>query len=143
MVITWNFFEKASILPAEGRRRESLEDLDEKFKLPILLAEWASKPMMVGYAISLIKCGDHQSTPEGLIDAALVMRHSIHMTSVRNPKSGSKYDYKMYAIVHRNAEPCSHILQQAGESNVSTYHSTRCSIIHSQSCLIVLFYPLS
>jgi hypothetical protein len=33
--------------------------------------------------------------------------------SVRNPDSGSKYDYKMYAIVHRQAETCSKALGTA------------------------------
>lgn len=68
----------------------------------------------VAYAISLIKCGDKQSNDAGLVDAALVMRHSIHKISVRNPESGSKYDYKMYAIVHSQAEHCSGVLKDAG-----------------------------
>jgi hypothetical protein len=38
---------------------------------------------------------------EILTDALLVLRHSIHKISSRNPESGSKYDYKMYALVHR------------------------------------------
>ena len=51
---------------------------------------------VVAYAISLIKCGDHQNVnAAGLIDAALVLRHSVHKISRRNPASGSKYDYKM------------------------------------------------
>ena len=68
----------------------------------------------IAYAISLIKCGDHQSTPAGLIDAALVLRHSVHMTSSRNPESGSKYDYRMIAIVHKKAETCSTKLRTVG-----------------------------
>jgi alpha-N-acetylglucosamine transferase len=68
----------------------------------------------VAYAISLIRCSDFQSSNEGLVDAALVMRHSIHETSIRNPASGSKYDYKVYAIVHRKAEGCSQQLVDAG-----------------------------
>jgi hypothetical protein len=68
----------------------------------------------IAYAISLIKCGDFQSSVAGLTDAALVLRHSVHLTSVRNHKSGSKYDYKMYAFVHRNAESCSQDIQDAG-----------------------------
>ena len=66
----------------------------------------------IGYAISLIKCGDKQSNAAGLNDAALVLRHSVHLTSSRAGKS--KYDYKMYAIVHRQAEPCSQTLKDAG-----------------------------
>jgi hypothetical protein len=68
----------------------------------------------VAYAISLIKCGDKQSNDAGLVDAALVMRHSIHKISIRNPRSQSSYDYKMYALVHKQAAPCSHVLKKAG-----------------------------
>lgn len=69
----------------------------------------------VAYAVSLIKCGDKQSNDAGLVDAALVMRHSIHKISIRNyPESGSTYDYRMYALVHRQAESCSQILKDAG-----------------------------
>lgn len=73
-----------------------------------------TKPTTIGYAVSLIKCGDKQTSAAGLMDAAIVLRHSIHMTSVRNPASGSKYDYKMYALVHRQAEECSSVLKQVG-----------------------------
>jgi hypothetical protein len=68
----------------------------------------------IAYAISLVKCGDFQTTSAGLVDAALVMRHSIHLQSSRNPLSGSRYDYKMYAIVHSQAVACSHVLKSAG-----------------------------
>jgi len=68
----------------------------------------------VAYAVSLIKCGDHQNTAAGLIDASLVLRHSIHQISSRNPNSGSKYDYKMYAIVHTQAKGCAEVLKKTG-----------------------------
>eukprot|EP01083_Nonionella_stella_P040645 110238_1 len=68
----------------------------------------------IAYAISFVKCGDKQTNAAGLIDAAIVLRHSIWKISSRNPASGSKYDYKMYAIVHRNAEKCSASLQELG-----------------------------
>jgi hypothetical protein len=67
------------------------------------------KRVIIAYAISLVKCGDHQSTAAGLTDAAIVMRHSIHLTH-----QTSKYDYKMYAIVHKHAQECSHLLRDAG-----------------------------
>jgi hypothetical protein len=70
--------------------------------------------MTVAYAVSFIKCGDFQTHSAGLTDASLVLRHSIHKISKRNPDSGSNYDYKMYAIVHRQAEECSKVLQQTG-----------------------------
>jgi len=69
----------------------------------------------VAYAVSLIKCNNNKNSPTaGLIDGSLVLRHSIHNISVRNPDSGSKYDYKMYAIVHKQAESCSQPLKDAG-----------------------------
>jgi len=68
----------------------------------------------IAYAISFVKCGDKQTNAAGLIDAAIVLRHSIWKISSQNPTSGSKYDYKMYAIVHRNAEKCSASLQELG-----------------------------
>jgi hypothetical protein len=60
-----------------------------------------------------------------MMDAALVMRHSIHQTSARNNNQYhnanhgeahfvSHYDYKMYTIVHSQAAECSHILCNAG-----------------------------
>jgi len=72
------------------------------------------KPIQIAYAISLIRCSDFQSSTSGLLDAATILRHSIHETSIRNPKSGSKYDYKLYAIVHMKAKDCSHILSDLG-----------------------------
>jgi hypothetical protein len=64
-------------------------------------------PITVAYVISIIKCGDHQTNAPGMLDAAAVLRHSIHTTSIRTPSSGSKYDYRMIAMVHRQAESCS------------------------------------
>lgn len=80
------------------------------------LTERPDDPIVIGYAVSLIKCGDKQSSSVGLTDAAIVMRHSVHMTSVRNPSSGSVYDYKMIAIVHSKAEAegCAKPLEDAG-----------------------------
>lgn len=71
-------------------------------------------PFTVAYAVSFIKCGDFQTHAAGLVDASLILRHSIHKISKRNPLSGSKYDYKMYAIVHRQAEECSKTLKDVG-----------------------------
>ena len=73
------------------------------------------RPIVIAYAISLIKCSDKQSSTAGLVDAAAILRHSVHRTSVRTPRSGSKYDYKMYAIVHSElASHCSHVLSDLG-----------------------------
>ena len=71
-------------------------------------------PFRVAYAVSFIKCGDFQTNSAGLVDASLILRHSIHQISSRNPNSGSKYSYKMYAIVHKNAKMCSEKLKDVG-----------------------------
>ena len=60
------------------------------------------------------QCGDHQSRATDLIDAAMVLRHSIHQTSVRNNGAVSHYDYKMYAIVEQGAVSCSQVLRDLG-----------------------------
>lgn len=74
----------------------------------------SSPPVVVAYAVSFIKCGDKQTHSAGLVDASLILRHSIHQISSRNPASGSKYDYKMYAIVHEQAKECSARLREVG-----------------------------
>ena len=78
-----------------------------------VLSSFTERPT-IAYAISLIKCGDWQTNSAGLTDASLILRHSIHKISKRNKDSGSMYDYKMYAIVHKNAETCSRVLNDAG-----------------------------
>ncbi|KAL7537927.1 hypothetical protein ACHAXR_012067 [Thalassiosira sp. AJA248-18] len=80
----------------------------------LLDAPSATKPIQIAYAISLIRCSDFQSSTSGLLDAATILRHSVHETSIRTPASGSKYDYKLYAIVHTKAAGCSHILSDLG-----------------------------
>jgi hypothetical protein len=75
----------------------------------------------IAYVVSFIECTDHhksgQSSIAGLIDASLVLRHSIHMNSISSGKS--KYDYKVYALIHRTkAASCSPALQQAGFTTV-------------------------
>lgn len=82
----------------------------------IMMTTGTKSAPVIAYVISLVKCGDRQSSTAGLIDAALVLRHSVHLQSIRNPASGSKYDYHMYAIVHSNALECSQILKTVGKS---------------------------
>ena len=64
----------------------------------------------IGYAITVSGCpkGDASRGDfgAGITDGAAVLLHSIHMNSIRNTKSGSRYDYKMYALVHPSAEVC-------------------------------------
>jgi hypothetical protein len=62
--------------------------------------------------LAFLQCGDFQSSAAGLVDAAIVLRHSIHETSSRVGKS--HYDYKMYAIVHPQAQTCSQTLEDLG-----------------------------
>lgn len=81
-----------------------------QFSEPSLLFTRPALPLTVGYAVSLIKCQDKQSTPEGLVDAALVLRHSIH----RAHATSRHYDYQMYAFVHPDAVGCSNVLNDAG-----------------------------
>jgi hypothetical protein len=57
----------------------------------------------VAYAISVTGCGDG-SKP--LVDGAAVLKHSTHLSSIEIPQSTSKYFYKMYAIIHTEALPC-------------------------------------
>ena len=78
----------------------------------------SAAPITVAYAISLIECTDNHksghSSIAGLQDASLVLRHSIHQNSVRNPASGSRYDYEMHALVHEQARGCAPLLEDAG-----------------------------
>lgn len=64
----------------------------------------------IGYAITVSGCPKGDATRgdfgAGITDGAAVLLHSIRMNSVRNPESGSLYDYKMYALVHPEAEHC-------------------------------------
>jgi hypothetical protein len=64
------------------------------------------EPFVVAYAVSFIKCGDFRTQSADLTDASLILRHSIHQISSRNSLSKSRYDYKMYALVHRQAVDC-------------------------------------
>lgn len=64
----------------------------------------------IGYAITVSGCPKGDATRgdfgAGITDGAAVLLHSIHVNSIRNPTSGSVYDYKMYALVHPEAEHC-------------------------------------
>lgn len=88
---------------------------DDALGVPLLQPLDDKDPLTVAYAVSVIKCGDAHNNAVGLTDSTIVLRHSIHKISRRNPSSGSKYDYKMYAIVHRDAEQCTAaVLRSAG-----------------------------
>ena len=54
----------------------------------------------IAYLTSITACPtDHKR----FIGIAAVLRHSIHLASIRNPESSSVYDYDMYAIIHTEA----------------------------------------
>jgi hypothetical protein len=55
----------------------------------------------------------------GFLDAAAVLRQSIHRNSVHSRSTGkgtpsSRYSYKMYAIVHTSCEAHAHVLRRLG-----------------------------
>ncbi|KAL9187354.1 hypothetical protein ACHAXT_001457 [Thalassiosira profunda] len=80
----------------------------------------------IAYAVSLTSCGasgdrhdnikngGHSSDPS-FHEGAAVLKHSIHLSSVRNyHQSKSVYDYDMIAFVHPNAEGCSDVFRELG-----------------------------
>lgn len=65
----------------------------------------------IGYAITVSGCppnnGSRGDFGAGISDGAAILKHSIHLNSIRNyPQSHSLYDYKIYALVHTEAESC-------------------------------------
>lgn len=64
----------------------------------------------IAYAISITGCDESAtavSALQGLIDAAVVLKHSIHLNSIHNaPTSSSNYSYQMYAFIHPGAVSC-------------------------------------
>lgn len=73
--------------------------------------------VVVAHVVSLIKCSKDASVT-GFLDAAAVLRHSIHMNSVHTLSSGSKYSYKMYAIVHESCRPHAGALDRLGYTSL-------------------------
>jgi hypothetical protein len=79
--------------------------------------------------VSLIKCGKVASVT-GFLDAAAVLRHSIHQQSIHNNNNNNnndnndnnnkgrrqspKYSYHMYAIVHTDCQNHAHVLEKMG-----------------------------
>lgn len=78
-----------------------------------------NEPIKIAHVVSLIKCGK-EAAVTGFLDAAAVLRHSIHKTSIHtiDPKTGqpiSKYSYQMYAIVHTDGcAPHAPLLENLG-----------------------------
>lgn len=101
--------------PALSQSSNSVTNRSRDRETKATTKTFANATATVAYAISLIKCSDKQTTDAGLVDAALVLRHSIHKISIRNhAESQSRYDYRMYALVLKQAEACSHVLRTAG-----------------------------
>lgn len=74
------------------------------------------EPVIIAYVGSLIKCSKSLKTV-GFLDAAAILRHSIHKQSVYatpNPPFKSRYGYKMYAIVHTDCQHHAPVLQKLG-----------------------------
>eukprot|EP00591_Stephanopyxis_turris_P007307 CAMPEP_0195527096 /NCGR_PEP_ID=MMETSP0794_2-20130614/28550_1 /TAXON_ID=515487 /ORGANISM="Stephanopyxis turris, Strain CCMP 815" /LENGTH=490 /DNA_ID=CAMNT_0040657927 /DNA_START=227 /DNA_END=1699 /DNA_ORIENTATION=+ len=68
-------------------------------------------PVVIAYAVSLIKCSKAGMTT-GFLDAAAILRHSIHKQSVHSNRG--KYSYKMYAIVHEQCKQHAPALETLG-----------------------------
>jgi alpha-N-acetylglucosamine transferase len=70
----------------------------------------------IGYAITVTGCpkndGSRGDFGAGILDGAAVLKHSIHLNSIRSndnhrhQQHTSQYDYQMYALVHPDAEQC-------------------------------------
>lgn len=69
------------------------------------------------YVASLILCKEGSSVT-GFLDAAVILRHSIHKNSIHNPASSGKYSYKMYAIVHEDCKHHAPTLEKAGYETI-------------------------
>lgn len=68
--------------------------------LPINPVATRQAKATVAYVVTLLDCSE-----EPAMDGAAVLARSIILNSVANPNSSSKYDYKLYAIVHIDALP--------------------------------------
>jgi hypothetical protein len=93
-------------------------DAAAKVKVEEEVQEETGPPVVIAHAISLIKCGKKNSVT-GFIDAAAVLRHSIHKNSIHYETNNSstkksRYSYQMYAIVHTSCEEHAKSLQRLG-----------------------------
>jgi len=66
----------------------------------------------IAYLTSITDCPSNQR--RNFLDAAAVLKHSIHLNSVRNPDSPSVYDYSMYVILHTGASDCADSFRRIG-----------------------------
>lgn len=95
-------------------QEQSLVRIQKSNEADAIPALPTSEKITVAYVISMIECTDNhqsgQSSIAGLRDAALVLAHSIHLVSQKS----QLYDYKLYAIVHEQAQACAPVLEKAG-----------------------------
>jgi hypothetical protein len=100
--------------------------------------ESAYSPPVIGYAISITQCERNDER----LDQAAILLYSVHRNSIRNPSSGSKYDYRAYAFVHPEAINCTETLEVIGYE-VKVYDSpvlkseikgTLKEYVHEASC---------
>jgi hypothetical protein len=68
---------------------------------------------VIAYAVSITACHP-RDLHVGLLNGAAVLKHSIHLSSIRNANSTSTYDYDLIAFVHPNATLCGPILKKLG-----------------------------
>lgn len=93
-------------------------------------------PITIAHAISLIKCSKGPSVT-GFLDAAAVLRHSIHKNSIHykdanSGASSSKYSYQMYAIVHPSCEQHAMVLKRLGYEIVVKDHPVKAEDIRGE-----------
>ena len=82
-----------------------------------------NKPVaVIAHAVSLIKCSKGSSVT-GFLDAAAILRHSIHKNSIHYKPTNStasssaprsRYSYKMYGIVHTSCQDHAKVLERLG-----------------------------
>jgi hypothetical protein len=69
----------------------------------------SSPPLNIAYAISVTSCQLNST----LLDGAAILGYSIHLASNRATNS-SRYDYTLYAFVHKDASVCADSLSSLG-----------------------------
>jgi len=92
-------------------RYEMSSTISERKHISDVVNEQIYPHSIVAYSFSVISCNYGLAS---LRDAALILQHSIHKVSVRNAESGSKYDYRLYALLHPQALKCSDFLTDMG-----------------------------
>jgi hypothetical protein len=105
--------EADSVVAKESQDKATAKDESHKTEdkavavgrlIPAIPRKDSSPPAAtIAYVVSVANCDEEVAV---LRDSALVLQYSIYLQSIRNPASGSKYDYKMYALIHSDAANC-------------------------------------